>query len=234
MKNLLFGLLFLIWNQILYSQSDNYRLSNFTDYKNISLELHFGSSAGDYESVRTNFYDANHNYIKIVTNGGIFAGGSVGYVIGVKLDLLLGYDYLQSNFLDNYDNGYGIFGRHVFYPMIKYSPLITKKARFILGCGINSILNSKIESSFDFPNGNQKIIYDYKSSFGPLFLTEFQIYYNNWISSSIAIKYNINRLEISTTRLNDVIIDNSNLFEETKGFKTNCLLYYISLSFHLL
>ncbi len=233
MKNIVILIIFTFQFYNSYSQFKNRFVdSNYVEERIHVVEMHIGSSIGSPKSVNTGFIDNNQNPINMVTNGGYLVGGSIGYFTDKFADVIIGYDYQQSSLTYKYSNGNGFFKRYVLYPMAFIHPIRLNRYSFGLGFGVNCILNSNMDINFNLKSISQHVHYDFKSSYGPLLLTNFQIFIAKWISSSIIIKYNINSIDLSTFKINEAYQSNLSAPAEIQSFNSNCVFYCINLQLY--
>lgn len=233
MKPFFLCILLLIISQQLFCQGNSFRKSVFIEHRKIFAKVHIGLSIGGNETVKTGFVDDKNEQIKLSTNSGSLVGFSLAYLINLKFDYLIGYDYQFSTTEKQYANGTSFFKRNAVYSILKYSPFIAYQSRLNIGIGVNSLIGSKIETKANIDSTKVNVTQNYKCSFGPIFLSEFEIYINRRVSTSISLKYNENNLKIKHVKLNNYRVSKTLIPADAREFESNCLFFQLALIINL-
>lgn len=201
--------------------------------KQFSIGLHLGLYPGNYNTINTGLVDTEQNEVEIIINGLMNFGGELGYVLSYRFDILLGFDH-QVSWLDrSYENGSGTFRRNILIPAVKYSPFISKKIRFSIGMGANAMLSSIIDVTAQLEEGDMHLNLNYKFSVGPLFLTEIECYFSDFMSISFSAKYNINKLNFRSGEFDNHGLLLNQLPEDARSFYSNCIFFNFTCIFHI-
>lgn len=175
------------------------------DYDPSYISFEFGMGGGkSFTTIDTGFEVDNGTMVTFFPSSGALFRFSANFFHKVRWTYGLSYSYQFGGLNNLYENGDGDNTRKIITPTIRFAPFLIKKGKINLGLGLNMVFSNYLKVNAKLPTETLFARYDFKRSYGPTVMAEYQEDINKWAGGRIGLSYNYMHYELSSFELNNI------------------------------
>lgn len=198
----------IVFFNVFYFNSFSQKNRVFTlddDYEPSYISFEFGLGGGrGFTTIDTGFEVDDGSMVTFLPSSGALFKFSANFFHKKRLTYGLSYSYQLGGLSNLYENGDGDNTRKILTPTIRFAPFLSNKGKFNLGVGLNMVLSNYLEVEAKLPTETLFARYDFKRSYGPTVMAEYQEDLYKWAGWRIGLSYNYMHYELSSMKLNNV------------------------------